>query len=199
MEQERWSPIPGIGKTPMGFTNEISSFGNVASLKGNQRRILRPFRHVVTGDLMTHFYPLIPKPLTKWGRPRRKCFKVRSLVAAAFLPPRPRGSQLGFRDGDRTNCRADNLYWLSIDEVRRLISQRRKNSPLLTPTEKAEILGYSNGGMSGMQIARLLGRAHSTITEFLKRERNTPGAPDARENSRVGESVTGLDTGTRTP
>ena len=36
---------------------------------------------------------------------------VRQLVAAAFLPPKEEGQVLRYRNGDKTDIRACNLYW----------------------------------------------------------------------------------------
>lgn len=37
---------------------------------------------------------------------------VSDLVAAWYLPPKPRGRYaLGYRDGNMSRCHADNLYW----------------------------------------------------------------------------------------
>jgi hypothetical protein len=38
-------------------------------------------------------------------------FHVHRLVARAFLPDYAKGRQIRFHDGDKWNCRADNLRW----------------------------------------------------------------------------------------
>ena len=45
---------------------------------------------------------------------------VKTLVAEAYLddPPKPSGYTLMHVDGDRENCRADNLRWISLRDLR---------------------------------------------------------------------------------
>lgn len=42
-----------------------------------------------------------------------KCYAVHRLVAAAFLEPSNKFSYIKFIDGDKTNCAASNLEWIS--------------------------------------------------------------------------------------
>lgn len=42
----------------------------------------------------------------------RRVFKyVHRLVAERYLPNPKNCKYIGFKDGDKTNCRVDNLYW----------------------------------------------------------------------------------------
>ena len=45
------------------------------------------------------------------GKETRRAFTVASLVAAAFLGKRPKGAMVNFKDGDRFNVSAGNLYY----------------------------------------------------------------------------------------
>lgn len=55
------------------------------------------------------------------GKPRNRT--VRHLVAAAFLPPKQEGQVLRYRNGDRSDFRACNLYW--ADGRKKPMSHRR--------------------------------------------------------------------------
>lgn len=87
------------------FTYEVSSDGRVFSIdsgwRGYGERELKQ-------ALNASGYPSVR--LMMGGR--RKRVTVHSLVAAAFLPPRPSGKhEVRHLDGDKHNNRAENLAW----------------------------------------------------------------------------------------
>lgn len=101
---EEWRPVPG-------FPNyEVSSEGRVRSLDcqvwGGPRagfyiksgRILRP-------GVGSHGYPTIM--LGRKGGTRT----VHSLVAEAFIGPRPEGQEVRHKDGNRGNPKLENLHY----------------------------------------------------------------------------------------
>lgn len=80
---------------------EVSDMGRVRSIRGRYcGRILSPGPHPGGYPLM-HLY----------RNGRRIARTLHSLVAAAFIGPRPRGQEVRHKDGVKTNCRAENLSY----------------------------------------------------------------------------------------
>jgi hypothetical protein len=65
-----------------------------------------------------------------------KTFRLSTLVAEAFIGPRPGHRPVHYRDGDRTNARASNLYYASKAHTR---SGQGNNRAKLTDTQVREI------------------------------------------------------------
>lgn len=91
------------------------------------KRILKHPSYVVSDD--GKIYSDTPSGLKELrfdfsnGYPRVKLDGVKEyvskLVAEAFLDLPKTKSKLSYIDGDRTNCRADNLIWLSDSDLQR--------------------------------------------------------------------------------
>jgi DNA-binding XRE family transcriptional regulator len=94
---ERWRPVPVPG---YGEHYEVSDLGRVRHLRARTGRLRRP-------SLKSAGHPCVS--LSAGGRVT--VVHLASLVAAAYLPPRPPGAVVKHRDGDPANCRADNLQW----------------------------------------------------------------------------------------
>lgn len=98
---EEWRPAVGFeGRY------EASNMGRVRSTSGQYcGRILSPGPHP-GGYLMMHLYA--------YGR--RSARTLHSVVAAAFLGPRPVGMEVCHLDGVKTNCAAANLAYATHRE-----------------------------------------------------------------------------------
>ena len=108
MSAEEWRPVPGCP------SYLVSDQGRVASLrtwKGQPGpRILKAHPN--------HFgYPYVQLWGYGNGGSRNRLMRsVHSLVAAAFLGPRPEGMEVRHLDGDPANCSAGNLaYGTHVD------------------------------------------------------------------------------------
>ncbi|MCT1363341.1 HNH endonuclease [Microbacterium sp. p3-SID131] len=107
---EVWRAVPGFE----GY--EVSNLGRVRSFRrhgGRARGLTNAARqkslHVgATGYLCV--------TLQKPDGNRCSKYPVHSLVAAAFLGPRPDGMQVAHSDGDRQNARLDNLRYATATE-----------------------------------------------------------------------------------
>jgi hypothetical protein len=104
---ERWLPIPRY----KGLY-EVSDFGRVRSVPRITRdgrsirgRLLRLGRH-------KHGYLTV----NLWRDNRYVTRTVHSLVAEAFLGPRPPGLEVRHLDGDPPNCRLSNLIYGTREE-----------------------------------------------------------------------------------
>lgn len=109
--RETWKPV-------VGHPNyEVSDLGRVYSNRG--ARILKP-------GVASNGYPTVAL-----GRGNTRT--LHSLVADAFLGPRPEGQEVRHKDGDRMNPRADNLvYGTRTDNINDAVAHGTWMSPART-------------------------------------------------------------------
>ena len=135
---ERWRPAPN---SP---TYEVSSFGRIRNANG----VLKPPTRRGT-ELVVNLY----------ANGESNVRNVRSIVAEAFLGPRNSGEMVAHKDGDRTNCTAENLVYVPMrnrgpkdPEARRNYAKRK-----LTARDVADIRKRAAGGEQLSQLAREFG------------------------------------------
>lgn len=99
---ERWMPVVGYEGH-----YEVSDLGRVRSLQrlGIRGQRVRERYLVVTPNLNGY----LRVALYRGGQSRS--FNVHTLVATAFLGPRPDGHEVCHKDNDRANPAASNLRW----------------------------------------------------------------------------------------
>ena len=105
-DTEQWLPIAGYGDC-----YEVSNLGRVRSLS----------RYITNADGAHRFYRgqlkstsaelngLVRVKLSFEGKRYQR--NLARLVASAFVDGEQPDYSVGYIDGDRSNCRADNLYW----------------------------------------------------------------------------------------
>jgi hypothetical protein len=94
---EQWRTIAGFPDY------RVSDHGRVASLKGAQPLILQPYLNG-RGDVL---YPTV----TLRAAGRRQLRTVHSLVAEAFIGPRPDGLEVRHLNGDPFDARLSNITY----------------------------------------------------------------------------------------
>lgn len=117
-----WRPVPGAP----GY--EVSGAGNVRSL----RRVAPRVKRATVGPcgfLTVNLYSHESGEL---------CHRVGSLVAAAFLGPRPAGSEVRRLDGDPLNDRIENLAYgtredVAADHAKRAEREEAEGAPTHCP------------------------------------------------------------------
>jgi hypothetical protein len=114
MSNERWRKIPG-------YDYEVSDHGRVRSLDRIVRRATGQYagrewryrgRLLKPGIFLDYGYPIVVLRCQGKG----KTHNVHSLVAAAFLPPRPEGMEVNHKDNNRANAHYKNLEWMTHRE-----------------------------------------------------------------------------------
>lgn len=167
-EQEEWRRIDG-------WPYDVSSAGRVRrSLDSpiGAGRLVRPVREYVRVGL------------TKPGK--RGIYCVHLLVAGAFLPSRPKNQKANHKDGDKGNCRADNLEWLTrnanqIHAYKMGLAGSGENHgrAKLTDEQVREIrASYQGAWGEQSRIAERYGVSQGLITKIVRGEVWTHLDPD---------------------
>lgn len=100
--EEEWRPIKGW----KGYF--VSNLGRVS---GKRVEILKLYHSRRGGD-----YPFVDLRKVEDGIPMRWCAKIHNLVAEAFLGPRQEGMVVHHIDGNRDNCRVENLEYVTVTQ-----------------------------------------------------------------------------------
>lgn len=131
--------------------------GNYAVSNAGRVKRLTPGRRTEPGRLMCagiakNGYPTVS--LTRAGKVSR--VYVHHLVAAAFLGPRPPGSVINHKDGDKTNGRDANLEYVSQQGNMRHAASTGlvKFATTISSETAAEIIRRRRAGESYERIAR---------------------------------------------
>lgn len=111
-QQEEWRPV--VGQSDYLVSNQ----GRVASIKGRQPKILRPY---LNGRAS------YPYPSVTLHQDRHKQIRtVHILVAEAFIGPRPEGQEVRHINGDPMDARASNIrYGTHADNMRDRLAHGR--------------------------------------------------------------------------
>lgn len=168
MEQrEEWRAIPGFAGR-----YEVSNLGRVRSFvaHGGKRRLDTP--HLLTTRPNVHGYRSVGLQVA--NRPR--AFVVHSLVALAFLGPRPHGLQVAHGDGDRMNSRLSNLrYATAVENAADRVAHgtevhgERNGNAKITAAQAEEIRRRNRRGERQVDLAREFGISQSQISNIARR------------------------------
>lgn len=157
---EQWRPVAD-------WPYEVSDLGRVRRATGwngtQAGRVLNPAR--------CGRYALV----SLRNKGRVWAVHVHTLVAAAFLGPRPAGQQVNHKDGDKRNNRSDNLEYTTMPANMRhavenaLVRQgERHPRAKLTADDVAEIRRLHAAGVSQADIARRFGRHPATVNHVVR-------------------------------
>ena len=115
IDSSKWVPVHTLAGFECCIEYYVNEHGHVKSTKGVIERILKP-------KTSANGYPVV-NLTQRIGRKRAVTVPVHKLVALAFLdsPPTKPGRQRGcsivhHKDGNKSNCSADNLCWRKRSE-----------------------------------------------------------------------------------
>jgi hypothetical protein len=147
---------------------EISNMGRVRSLikKGNTKQQIRK-----TGlDVATGYINIMlrknNKPLTK---------RVHRLVAEAFVPNLDNKPVVNHKDGNKKNCKADNLEWMTYSEntlhsfkngLQRKVFGDKNYITKIKDQDVLKIRELINQGKTNKEIAKIYGVNPSQISRI---------------------------------
>lgn len=161
---ERWKPLPHNRYA-------VSSYGRVKRLTSGAStsagRLLRSHANKVTGRLQVGWYPVVGK---------RERSYVATLVAQAFIGPRPADHDINHKDGNCTNNHVENLEYVTRSEnvkhayaiglIRPLQGTLQTNAKL---TDEA-VRFIRDSPESGVALAKRFGVKQSTISGARNRQ-----------------------------
>lgn len=163
---ERWRSVDGFD----GY--EVSDFGRVRSWKclGRSKEVLtEPRPRKLVPDREGYLTVILRRDGKSF------CVKVATMVAVAFVGPRPIGMEVRHIDGCNTNNRYSNLTWGSRrdqfeDQVRHGTDTRgeRNGGAKLTNAQAAEVRLRLAIGCRGLDLAKKLGVSQATIARIKK-------------------------------
>jgi len=161
---ECWAPIPGYeGLYLVSNMGRVKSVTRRCVLRGKRDGRLVPERMLALDE---HISGYLMVSLNKEGI--RKTLRVASLVAEAFIGPRPAGHQVCHNDGSRTNNRPENLRYDTCkgnahDRTLHGTQQRGERASKAKLTSEA-VHAIRQDDRPIRQIAHAYGVAHSTVS-----------------------------------
>lgn len=109
---EEWRPIAGYEGL-----YEVSNIGRIRSLRLRAGRYDRERATPLIRAMRLHDgYPVIDLPGPDRKRKTEITFRVHCIVCETFNGPKPDGFECAHLNGDRADCRAENLKWASPTE-----------------------------------------------------------------------------------
>jgi hypothetical protein len=157
---EIWRPVVGHD----GY--EVSNLGRVAVVK-NGNRILR------VPNRATHYLTVSLKK--RPGDKAQKSPTIHSMVAEAFIGPRPPGAVIRHIDGDRYNNRVDNLLYGTVpenvyDSIQHKTYKGENNGRSIFDERHIVLIrALLDRGMGTSELARLTNVSIGTIHAIKKR------------------------------
>lgn len=162
---EEWRPIPSLD----GWF-DASTLGRIRSWKGLGQKPQRQASPKILAPTGAN-YPQVSAYAVGEKQKRRT---VHSLVAEAFLGPKPDGLHVCHRDNDRWNNRPSNLRYGTVssnqmDRIEHGTSNRgtANGQSRFTNAEVLEIVQLGKGGMSAREIGLRMGRTRESVRNIL--------------------------------
>lgn len=153
---ETWVPVPGFNDY------EVSQGGVIRrAVKGRwpAGKVLRP-------GSQTNGYQVV----MLWRDRRQHARRVHSVVAEAFLGPRPEGHDVNHRDCDRTNNAASNLEYLTRAENCRHSALADRLGNKLENADIKEIRQLVASGRTQESVGRMFGVTQAIVSKIARRQ-----------------------------
>ena len=166
---EQWRPISGyIGKYEVSDQGRVRSLERVCSTGNGGTRPVPGRIRALTPNSRGYLGVILCD-----GEAGKKRFEVHTLVAKAFIGPRPKGMEVCHNDGNpsnntRKNLRYDTHSKNSMDRVNHGTTNRgeRHGMNKLTEEEVHSIRALLDRGMSQTSISRRFGITQSAVSNI---------------------------------
>jgi hypothetical protein len=169
-DMEVWVDIPGVPFYQASDLGRIRSLDRVVTQGDGRGGVIgRKFAgRILTPKLNSHGYLQVSV-----GSPAR-CVTVHKLVALAFLGPRDGGLEVNHKDGDKGNCRPENLEYATstTNNHHALMTGLRK---MKITDEQIEEIKSLDGRLSRRGIGRQFGIHHSYVRYLVDGKRKVKG------------------------
>lgn len=166
---EEWRAVVGF---------DDYSVSNLGCVRSNERIVVYPNgkqrvqpTKVLKQTIGSHGYPKLS--LRREGKPTTLC--VHTIVAAAFIGPRPEGMEVAHDDGTRANCAASNLRYDTpkgnqADRILHGTSQRGARNPAaVLNAEQVAAIRAADGKQC--EIAKQFGISPSHVSRIVNQSR----------------------------
>lgn len=163
-EVEQWKEIPGF---PGNF---VSSLGRAKRVTTFPRLGVKEIILTINQGGSGYVYVGLMAPGV--GQ-RQKA--LHRLVAFAFVDGFERDRQVNHKDGDRRNCRSDNLEWMSASDNQKHAWGLKKLRRKYSAGEIALMRQCHALGMSGAQLSRAFATGQDYMCKILSGERRKNG------------------------
>ena len=167
MNPEEWREIPGF----WGY--EVSSHGNVRSWRvprWRNKRAVKP--HPVKLRRARGYNRVFLQDSDEKSKP----FQVHRLVALMFIGTPPSDAhEIGHKNDDKTDNRAENLEWVTRQQNIQQRNDRSRqawgsavNTAKLKPDDVRAIRRAVTNGLRNCDLARSFGVSHAAISSIVK-------------------------------
>lgn len=171
---EIWKDVPGYeGQYQVSDHGRVKSVARIAEVPRN-RWGGKSVRHIneAVMSLQKDSRNRVFVALRKNGKPKRHT--VASLVAAAFIGPRPEGLLVLHGDGDSTNNKLSNLRYGShkenIEDARQHGTLSQGETQWLSKLTASEVLFIRITEMPGVELAKHYGVTPACISAVRQRK-----------------------------
>lgn len=163
---EVWKTIPGYSED-----YEVSDLGRVRSYRAHGGKRRKEVPHLLTVKPNLHGYLMVGLQVAK----KQRHVNVHTLVAAAFIGPRPDGYEVAHFDGDRSNGRLENLRYATrlenaADKTRHGTMARHEANgrAKLTVAQVAQIRDRYGAGEFQASLAEAFGISQSQVSNIVR-------------------------------
>lgn len=168
-----------VSRPNMEWRSIASLPGYEVSEYGHLRRIVALLKHSKRYPVgREHSYGLAGKGYAFYnviGKSKRKNVYAHSLVAEAFIGPKPDGMEVAHNDGNKLNCHFSNLRYATskennFDKIAHGTHNARDKNPMvkLTTNMTNEIKALADIGMSQDAIGKHFSVSQTTVGRFLR-------------------------------
>lgn len=181
MSESEWNPVPELDNVEISRAGGVRCFWNIAYTHQGSVKVPTETPRTVNQHLGStgYFYVAI----TTAPKVHRHYY-VHRMVLAAFVGPCPENHEGCHRNGNRTDNRAENLYWgTRKDNCLDTSRHGRNRKSKLTPDQVGELVRLFDSGVKQVELAKRFEMNDANISTLLK-NRGRMGTRPQRAHAR---------------